>query len=132
LRPCAAPCPMSEKVLQHPTFHSIGDTVMKILATAAFCSIALGMLGGCNGGDGADPASADDDLQKVGGALSCSPDSGKEKLALVAAEKGKYALLTLTPAKDVFALSAETGTMTTTGANRSFKADKISLDLDGG
>jgi hypothetical protein len=91
----------------------------------------LGIVG-CTGGGSSDPATEDDDLQKVGGALSCTPESGKDKIALVSAGKGKYALLTLTPAKDVFALSGVTGTLKTSGASRSFEAGSTKLDLDGG
>lgn len=104
---------------------------MKKLAVATIGSITIGMFG-CAAPPGDEAGVAENDLRAKLGAnevLRCDADSGKETLALVATAKGKVALLALTPAADLYALSGTTGTLTSSASTWSWKAAGSSLTV---
>ncbi len=104
---------------------------MKLRVAAVFCVTAMGLMG-CSAAAEGDAASADGELKTKAGAnetLRCAADSGDAKLALVAAKGGKFALLTLAPAAELYALSGATGTLTTSTKGRTWKGGSASLTL---
>lgn len=105
---------------------------MKLRAAAVFCVTAMGLFG-CAADASVDDASSDDALKKTGASatetLRCSADSSDVKLALVAAKGGKFTLLTLKPAADLYAVTGSTGTLTSSSSGRSWKGGGASLSL---
>lgn len=103
---------------------------MKTSAAAGLCAIALGIFG-CSADASVDEgAVSEDELRgsaKKG--LRCSADSGGEQLALVPTTRGKFALLALTPAADLYALSRRTGALTTTTTSTSWQSSGSALTL---
>ena len=104
---------------------------MKIATLTGFCAVGMALYG-C-AGSASEPASASEGALTASvlgenGALACT--TGGVQLALVAASASKTALVTLTPAANVFALSGTTGVLTTSaGAGLSWTGASGSLTL---
>lgn len=105
---------------------------MKASAAAGLFAMAFGAFG-CAAASSVDEAGVSESelRSKLGAneALRCTADSGQAKLALVATTGGKFALLSVTPAADLYALSRSTGALTTSTTSWSWKASGSSLTL---